>query len=484
MRRILFSWVLTLSFVFASGSNTLFAESLSLTDAVALGIKNATGIKVSGYLPQISEQVVKVEKGKFIPRIKVDVTKTYDRTRSPSIVLSNVQHTFGLSAGITGKLEWGTKYSLSWEYEKFSGDSPFLLISPYHLTELKLSLSQPLLKGGGSEVQKSWIRTAEAEQRAAYQRYTFVVMDTVMNTIDRYYEVCYRKAVLRGAEFALNLSTSVLDEVKLRIEEGMLPRVDIYEAEADLSRRETELETAKAGYRKALEQLWFLLGGNTEAEPSECNPEIERSPLTTENYIKIAHERRPDVLKLKEELKSKEVMVGFYRNALLPELDITTSVGVGGVAESRGEALDLLREGSARNWAVGVSFSVPLEREVDKARYRKAVLEKEKVETSLNDTLKKIELELKEVILDYELSLKRIETAGKLREATEKRYQAGREMFAQGMLGINDLFRYQKEYIDATISEEKAVLDSARAYYRLQRVSGLLLDAFGIKLIN
>ncbi|RMG04833.1 MAG: TolC family protein [Nitrospirae bacterium] len=309
-------------------------------------------------------------------------------------------------------------------------------------------------------------------------------MDTVMDIIDQYYEVCYRKAVLKGAEFALDLSTSVLEEVKLKIKEGLLPRVDIYEAEADLSKRETELETAQAEYSKALERLWFLLGGNTEGEPSDCQPVVERVSLVLENYIKIAHERHPEVLRLKEELKSKEVMVGFYKNALLPELDITTSVGVGGVAERRGEALDLLREGGDRNWAIGVSLSLPLERGVDKARYRKAVFEKEKVETSLEDTLKKIELQVKEGILDYNLARKRIETAGKLREATEKRYEAGREMFAQGLVGINDLLRYQKDYIDATVGEKKAVLDSARAYYRLQRVSGLILDAFGIKLID
>ncbi|RMG00906.1 MAG: hypothetical protein D6726_10495, partial [Nitrospirae bacterium] len=208
MRVFLLGWILTVSVVLTSGGNPLFAEGFSLKDAVTLGIKNNPQLRVAGYLPLISKEDVTAEKGKFVPRLKADVTRTFDRMRSPSIVLSNIQHTFNISAGISGKLVWGTEYTLSWEYEKFSGDSPFLLISPYHLTELKLSISQPLLKGGGSGVQQSRIRAAEAEQRAAYRRYSSVVMDTVMDIIDQYYEVCYRKAVLKGAEFALDLSTS------------------------------------------------------------------------------------------------------------------------------------------------------------------------------------------------------------------------------------------------------------------------------------
>lgn len=460
------------------------SETIHLTvgEAVRMAIRENIGLKAERYLPLISMGDVLIEESAFDPDISLSLGESYERAMSPSIVTSTRQRSFDLDISLSGRVDAGTRYTVKWNYQKFRGDSSFLIINPYHLTELTVTVSQPLLKGFGRKNQRTMIAVAEGNKRISGYRLKGKMEETALKTINAYYNVLIAEERLNYARFSLRLAEDVREEVKAKIGAGVLSPVEVYKAESGVAKREEMVLKAGNGLKDAIDELRLLLGIRDwrreivlsgEEEFSDGLPDIEAS-IT--KVLKYSNEIKQALL----EKKNREMLQRFYLNQMLPDVELFGTVGVSGLSDTRADALDRLLKGADRTWQVGVSLRMPLFRKAERGRYLKAKYEQERAAARIDELRQRVVLDLRKKWRALELNLKRIAATGKTRLAEQKRLEAGEGRFREGLTTLNDLLKFQEEYTESLFEERKAVMDYLVSRAEFERAEGSLLSRFGI----
>ena len=455
--------------------------TLTLDDAVSQAIENNLGLKVERYNPLITSQSILKEKGAFDPTLSLEGSENYQKALSPSIVESIEQRSFDTSFSLGGKIPTGTEYKFSWDYQRVSGDSPFLRLNPYYFTELSLAVTQPILKGFGIKVQTASIKVAIENLKLSEYEFMNKSEELISNTIKTFYDVLLAKESLEIARFSVSIGEKILHDVQAKIKAGMLALVDEFNAEAEVAKREETLLKAENAFNDSLDSLRRVIGlEKWDIDLVLIKPDLpSRDIPDLANSIQNAQLYRKDLKQASTELEKKKIMAQFYKNQRLPELNLFGSGGLSGLSDSSSDAFDRLDSWSDKNWKAGILFRIPLFQRQSKGDYLKAKYEKEQVEEAIKDLIQKITLEVRQAWRGISLYLKTIEASKKTRIASEKRMQAEELRFYQGFATLNDVLQFQEEYVKALLNEKKAEFDYHIAVTEFERTEGTLLIKFG-----
>lgn len=458
--------------------------NLTLTEAVHRAVENNPGLKVDRYSPLIASQDIMMEMGTFDPSISFSLSESYERSLTPSILVSSQERSLDLGLSLSGKIETGAEYSLSWNYQRFRGDSVYMTLNPYHLTELTLTISQPILRGFGRDMQTSMIRVAKGGLSISEHALRKDIEELINSTVKAYYDVLIAKETLNNAEFSLSLVRNILQEVRAKIDAGLLPPVEIYKAEAEVAKREEALLKAENALRDAVDALRITLGiKEWDSELSLSEPEAVSDSLPDlSSSVQEALSLRNDLRQAVIDKENKEILSAFYKNRILPDLKMFGSVGVSGLSDSPGNSFDRLTEGTDRNWQIGLSLQIPFFHREARGRYQKAMYEKEQADASLEELRQKIVLEVRQSWRAISLSLKRIESSRKTRVASGKRLEAEYGRFREGLATLNDVLQYQEEFVESLLEEKKALYDYHVSMVEFDKTRGRLMTRFGVAL--
>ncbi len=455
---------------------------LTLQDAVRMAIENNLGLKVERYNPKIVEQEIAIEKAVFDPVASLNLSESYEKALSPSVLTSSEQRTLDINLTLTGKVTTGTEYTLKGDYQRFRGNSGFLTLNPYHLTELSLTVSQPLLKNFGRAIQTTMIEVSKHNRAIAGYGLKKTAEELAEKSVRAYLNVLIAREAVRDARLSLRLAKETLKEVKAKIEAGVLPRVEIYKAEAELALREEALLKAENNLKDQIDALKMILNIDWQKEIRITEPSVDtdRYPSLDES-VELALLNRTDLKEAREEIKKMELLSRFYKNQALPDLELFSTVGISGLGDSTSEAFDRLDDTDSRNWTIGLSLQIPLFLRAEKARYMKARYEQERAQASLEEARRKAVLEVRRAWRKVILARKRIDAMTKTRVAAEKRLQAEQGRFSEGLATLIDVLKFQQEYTESLLEEKKAVYDYLLALTELEKTKGTILHSYGVK---
>jgi outer membrane protein TolC len=465
--------------------NNLYAQDaiqLSIDDSVLLSLEKNLGLKVERYNPSIASQDILIEEGAFDPSLNFDFSQTYDKSLSPSIVTSTERRSHDMALSLTGKIETGTEYSLEWSYQRFRGDSTFLTLNPYHLTELNLIVSQPLLKGFGKETQTAMVRAAGEDLDASKYQFREEAENLIVSTIKAFYDVLLAQESLEIAEFSLSLAEKILLEVRAKIKAGLLAPVEIYAAEAEVSQREELLLSVENNLEDARDLLKRVLGvqdWDTEValiKPETPSPELPNLGDSLQDALRY----RSDLKQALLEKDKKRILTRFYKNQNLPDLSIFGGISFSGLGDSTSDAFDRFDDGTDNNWQIGLSLQIPIFMRESRGRYLRAKYEESQAGSALKDLRQQIELEVRQGLRALSLSIKKMRASRRTRIAREKRLQAEDGRFSEGITILNDLLQFQDEYARSLFDEKKSEFDYHLSIAAFEKMKGTILHHFGI----
>ncbi len=455
-------------------------EPITLREAVEMALERNPSIRVSRYEPLLAEQEAEYLRGEFSPEVRMSVGRSFRHALSSSIVFSSEESAVTTEASLEGKLHTGTGYKLQWSYLRFRGDSPFLLSSFYYETDLSLTLTQPLLKNRGRDVQLARIKGAELSAQRQKVHLKEVAEEVALEVVRAYLQLLWTEEAYKVAEFGVKLGRQNLLEVKEKIKEGLLAQVETYTAEAELSERKAHLIEAEARLNDARDRLKYLIGLETSKTPTVQTVPYEQGFLCLEESLERALKQRTELLKLSYELKRTEILEGYYRNQALPGLDLSVTYGLSGIATDSDEALKMLTEGANHNWAVSLSFQMPLFTRPVKAEYQKVRLQRLQTAEMLKQKRKEIELEVRTRYRALKTAEQQRQAKTVVMEAQRKRYEAERERFHLGLGTLNDLLRAEEAYLSSLLELKKAEITLMVRFYELKASEGGLLDELDI----
>jgi len=304
-------------------------------------------------------------------------------------------------------------------------------------------------------------RNAQADAEQA--RLRLVELDLIYQVSATYFDLVAAKEIVKVYEEAVTQRTEHLKEVQVKAQAGLKPEIDIYTAQAELSRSQLHLVDARNGAATAKVALDNAMGLG-ESAPDYTQPMLPPRPAVTEpveTYLRQAFDRRPDLRMLEEEARAAGARIQEYWSDYLP------SVGAAGGYNLRGH-----ETAPANNLYAGILVTWPIfngfltdhqvaenRREQDAARHM------------IEDLRQRIIYQVKRSYLDWQASIDRIRQAELTLEASRVELDLAGKRYQNGLGSILELTDAQRRSTEDGAAFVRAQADSAVAKAALDRDS-------------
>ncbi len=198
------------------------------------------------------------------------------------------------------------------------------------------------------------IEAADADLDASVENYDDVLVILLGEVATTYIDIRTAEERLRFARSNVTSQSGSLNLAKIRFDEGAATRLDITQAQTNLSQTEAAIPVLETQLRQAQNRLCVLLGVPPEDISQRLGPDsrIPKAPVSVAVGVPAdLIRRRPDVRRAEREVAAQSARIGIAEADLYPAFTITGSIFV----QAR-QFADLFRS-SAVGGNVGPSFN-------------------------------------------------------------------------------------------------------------------------------
>lgn len=482
---------------------------LSMRDAVALALEHNINLEVSRLGLAGSTAALAGSRGIFDPYLNAQGSASESSTPSTNqlvgaVVATSRRRSLDLSLG---KLfATGAEVTVGWTNSRSATNSSFYFLNPSYNSGFTLGLSQPLLRGFGTDVNRAGIEVARRNRDISRLAFEQIVTRTLQQVESAYWNLVYRIDNLAVKQQSLRLAQDLLDQTRTRVRIGTAAPIDIVQSEATVAAREQEIILAENQVEEAADLLKQLMGfEDTEDWRSRIVPtdrlEQQTEQVSLEAALEEALRRRIELQQQQLETEIREIALLSARNAALPALGVNVNygyTGVGGtetvrdsqgnvIAVNRGGWDDALRQVTDRDykqWSAGFRFTYTLGNHDAKARMAQRRFELRSARQSLALERQAVIADVRAAVRGLEAGAKSIAAAIKARELAERNLDAEQKKFANGMSTNYQVLKIQEDLAAAQASEL-----FARVAYRIARVQyevaiGRLPETLGVSIAD
>jgi len=477
-------------------------EAISLADAAIRALKNNLDISISRQTKESRLTDIVVEQAKFDPTLSVN--GQYSRTVNPlnrpvfggttgqlSTVETFDQRSTSVTVDATTNLLTGGNIDLNYSPARTNVNQSVatgFLFNPAYSGGVALTLTQPLLRNAGIEINKTFIRIAQNNATVEEHVFRDRVL-TVLATVEQtYWEVVFANENLKVAEAALKAAQELLASNRAKAKAGVMSIVDVLQAEAAVASRVEQILVAEKAIRDQEDQLRRLLNpGEAELRldvrltPTD-QPVVALEPISLQEAIDIAIEQRPEIVQAKKNIETSEINTKFAKNQLLPTLSFQGTMGLAGLGSDYADSVNRNFSGDFYNYGAGLVLSYPLGNRSAWGTYNRRQMEGKNAEASLASVRQQIIIGVKEAVRRVQTDFKRIETTRSARIMAEKQLQAEQERLKVGLSTTRFVLDFQRDLATAQGNELRAIVDYNKSLSNLTRHKATTLDRYNLQL--
>ncbi|MEE9241115.1 MAG: TolC family protein, partial [bacterium] len=219
--------------------------ALSIREAVALALSRNFDITIEAFNPRIRENEIAEQDSVFDPAIVSEIRTRKSHVDTPSGLFSGggqitTSEQEG-SAGIEQKIITGAEYSLLFKAVRENSSSRQKNINPDYDTRLIFTITQPLLKNFGIDVNKAEIRIASFVRDQSLLAYKDRIITVINNIEQAYWDLVFSISNLEFRRKSLDLAKDLLRRNRIQVEVGTLAPIEILEAQATVAAREEDV---------------------------------------------------------------------------------------------------------------------------------------------------------------------------------------------------------------------------------------------------
>lgn len=486
-------------------SNKEQALSFAISDIRARALKNNLSIEVAKVDPLIAAAGLRQEQAKFdniifayarqtnrdLPRIADDnvaFSSLEPSLNNREVKLNTLEQTTritDIAAGVRVPLRTGGTVVLSspLENKRING----AMDSNQYRSALRFSVSQPLLRNAGKQVNEASIRIAELDTQSVNLRTKLQAIRIIAATDKAYWGVYEAWAQLDVRKQQYELALQNLTMVRKRVEEGLTAAIEMNRAEIGVADRMEALIVAETNLKLAQRQLRFFMN-EMEAEQSAENmispatePQLMRYEFNREKLLQDAMTGRLELLELELRLAADAVNIAFMENQTLPLFSLDYQYGaLSNTAGNFGNSYDNMLNGRFNDWSVGLTFEMPFTNEANLARLENAVQQRNKrLATKKLQTLS-VRKEILDALDQIDNHWQRILAARQQVVIAGLNYDAELKQFNEGLRTMTEVLETLTRLGEAQIKEVRAVTDYQIAMVDLAYATGTLIGYSGV----
>jgi outer membrane protein len=346
---------------------------------------------------------------------------------------------------------------------------------------------QPLLKNFGPKVTNLGIKVAEKQELVARYLYRQDVEDQISEVMLAYWDLVFSIRNLEVQRTALEASLELERVNSIRVETGVSPRSDLYQAQADVAKRRNDVIISKARILAAQDQLIKLINWSLPTEEwsrpiiPQDQPDKYDLDLQFDNEEMIA-----DAISYRYDLQATDLAIEvakLTRDALwwqrFPELNAIGEFGYAGMSDSSSDAFDDIDDGDYENYFVGLEFRYPLFNRKAKAEYRRSKDRISQTELSSDSLELTIKIQVRQATRLIQAAQESIEASKAQVRAAQETLNSERKRLEVGSSTTFEVLSFQQDLTEAQVNEVQALVSYQKGLIDLQRSRGQLLEVIG-----
>jgi outer membrane protein TolC len=481
MKRYAFS-LLLLQFLFSSIAVAENSRNLTLRESLQLAIEKNLDLKAEYYSPAQAEADVRINRAIYAPLLTLDTSYRDARSYSPFARTGIEQSNFTVAPGVSKLLSSGGVIGLSY-LNSYQDNSAGTAAGSYWDSSLELSFSQPLLKNFGRDATELNIGVAETAKAGSLSHLKTRIMSTVAQVAGEYFRLGSLREELESKKVSLQLAKTVLADTEARVKAGVMPAMEILNAQFGVSSREKDLIDAEKSVRDQVDLLRMLLqlDAATDVVPTD-RPERTSYELDESAAISSALSNRPELDELYSQLRSLELQSNVARSQTQPNLNLVTTAALTGADSKYGRMTERTGSLDYPVWSIGLQFDYPLGNQAAENTYAKSRLKVDQLQVQIDTMKSSIANEVKGAIRSVQANYKQLDVTDRARAYAEERLKAYMKKLEVGLATNKDLLDVENDLVGARTNQIRAQSSYVISLQQLWKATGELLDREGIRI--
>jgi outer membrane protein TolC len=460
--------------------------SLSLEQVVRRTLKNSLDIQVASYSPAMAEADILVAQSAFDASWFLNGSINKTDTPVNSFLAAGgasalIQDNRLVSTGIRKPLVTGGSIAVSENLDYLASNSTFVT-SPSYATNVMVELTQPLLRDMGLDANKARIYVASHNRDASVEDFRRQVMDVLVEVENTYWELVFANRDVDVRRSSLALAEEVYRKEQSRAKAMMARKLEVSRARAAVTSRQAELISAENQVRNLSDRLKKLMSDPhlpltevSQIVPTD-EPQTEPPPADRQADVITAIEMRPELRQLRSQVLAGDVSRRFYRNQLLPRLDLSFAWRRNSLGGGSGDAFKQQLSGEYNDYMTGLTAEVPIGNRKAEAEHRKSKLALDQAMLHLENQTQHVVLEVNTATRQVETALEEIAATHEARVAAKDTLDGEQARYDVGDVTNEELLRAQRDLEEAVRNELRAITAFNKAVTALERAKGTLLD--------
>jgi len=350
------------------------------------------------------------------------------------------------------------------------GDST-RLESPKDEWSGNIRIRQPIYQGGRL---KAALRTAKLTREEALMFYYAAVADSLLEVRTGYYDVLLAEQQILVHEAEVKLLSEELQNTTRRFEAGAVPRFDVLRGEVAVANAKPRLIRARNSHRIAKNRLATLLGYNIPAMvwediPMTLTDRLHAAPYKVELPVAIAQAlgRRPELSALQKSVDLRKERVRAAKGENRPWFSIFAGYDARNsqFSERFNDAVSGPIAGVEMTWEIWDSGAT-------KGRVRQAEAFVTKAEVALDDTMRRVEQEVRTAYSRFIEAQETLESQAKVQERAQESLRLAISRYDAGTGTQLDVLDAQTALTEASATQVEALRNYLVARAELERAIG------------
>jgi outer membrane protein TolC len=459
---------------------------LGLADVRRRVLANNLDLRVELLNPTIAYENLSSERAAFEALFRADGSYTNSDSPTASQLQGSQVTQYQLTPGLVFPLYTGGTIQLNVPMSRLETNNQFSTLNPAYETDASIAISQPLLRGFGTDANARGIRVAFYRYQQAEVRTRLEVIRALAEADRAYWRLVAFRQVLELRRQELELAQRQLDRARRMVRAEMGTEVDVVRAESGVADRveaiivaENDLRNAQRALKQLLNDPELPLARDVELVPADLPPPVPYR-LDGEKLTAVALDRRMELLEAELQIAAETANVLAARNATLPLVSLQYTYNVNGLGDTFTNSFSQTADRDYQDHRVGLQVEVPIGNQRARSQLRAAIAQRLQAMATRDARELSIKVEVYNAVDALDANWQRILAARQRVLLAARVVDAETRQFERGLRTSTDVLDAQTRLADARVSEISAVVTYQVAQIDLAFATGTVLGAANI----
>ncbi len=485
---------------------------VTLKEAVRMALVNNLEIAIENYNEDLNQEQIIRTRGFYDPTYSLSVgwssseSPTTSSLQAGGAITVNNTDRFSFDNQLLQNVAGGGFLDISFINSRNKTNSRFSFINPRYNSTFNVAFTQPLWRGFRKTDTERQIELFNLDSDINETQFEQRVSEIVQQVQDQYWELTYAVEANETQRQSVVLAAIQYENNRKRVEIGVMAPIEITSSQAEIARREQEMIQSEVQIIIAQNALKRLLSSDPGASiwnvaliPTET-PQLVDVPISLQESIRTAIERRPELTQIQLQLEQNEVNRNYLQKDGKPSLNLRANFGSNGAS---GEVFDPSTQEPVRDdprfgnfttawtqvfkfefpvWGVFMDLQIPLRNRSNDADLATALIRERQLLSTMKNQEQMIIVEVRNAYEGLATRRKSLEAANVASRLSREQLDGETKRFEAGLSTNFEVLRFQRDLAQSQVSELRALVDYQLALTALQKALFIIVEESDIVL--